>query len=118
MRRGPIVPYAGEQITKPMRAKMFDAELCAQMHHSDFLIYQVSQARGHITVLDRRGLEARTCECYAVVKREYDRLLPARLAAWRASCLCTLSSLAAFEASASNPPIWRGYATRTRLWST
>ncbi len=33
--------------------------------------------RGHITVLDRPGLEARVCECYAVVKREYDRLLPA-----------------------------------------
>ncbi|MGF6709195.1 CRP-like cAMP-binding protein [Luteibacter sp. W1I16] len=32
--------------------------------------------RGHITVLDRDGLERRTCECYAVVKREYDRLLP------------------------------------------
>jgi hypothetical protein len=27
-------------------------------------------------VLDRAGLEARTCECYAVVKKEYDRLLP------------------------------------------
>jgi len=35
--------------------------------------------RGHITVLDRSGLEARTCECYAVVKREYDRLLPYRI---------------------------------------
>jgi CRP-like cAMP-binding protein len=33
--------------------------------------------RGHITVLDRVGLEKRACECYAVVKREYDRLLPA-----------------------------------------
>ena len=32
--------------------------------------------RGRIKVLDRAGLEARTCECYAVVKREYDRLLP------------------------------------------
>ena len=32
--------------------------------------------RGRITVLDRAGLEARTCECYAVVKKEYDRLLP------------------------------------------
>ena len=32
--------------------------------------------RGHITVLDRHGLEHRTCECYAVVKQEYDRLLP------------------------------------------
>jgi CRP-like cAMP-binding protein len=40
----------------------------------------ITYARGHITVLDRSGLEARTCECYAVVKREYDRLLPARVA--------------------------------------
>ena len=32
--------------------------------------------RGHITVLDRPGLEARTCECYAVVKKEFDRLAP------------------------------------------
>ena len=32
--------------------------------------------RGRITVLDRVGLEARTCECYAVVKKECDRLLP------------------------------------------
>ena len=32
--------------------------------------------RGRITLLDRPGLEARTCECYAVVKKEFDRLLP------------------------------------------
>jgi len=38
----------------------------------------IRYARGHITVLDRAGLEARTCECYAVVRKEYDRLLPAR----------------------------------------
>jgi CRP-like cAMP-binding protein len=37
----------------------------------------ISYARGHIKVLDRPGLERRTCECYAVVKKEYDRLLPA-----------------------------------------
>ena len=36
----------------------------------------IRYARGHITVLDRRGLEDRRCECYAVVKRECDRLLP------------------------------------------
>ena len=41
----------------------------------------IKYARGHITVLDRPGLEKRTCECYAVVKAEYDRLLPDRLAA-------------------------------------
>ena len=40
----------------------------------------ISYARGHITVLDRAGLEKRTCECYAVVKHEYDRLLPGKLA--------------------------------------
>ena len=36
----------------------------------------ISYRRGCITVLDRKGLEARTCECYQVVKNEYDRLLP------------------------------------------
>ncbi len=36
----------------------------------------IRYARGHISVLDRTGLEQRTCECYAVVKREYERLLP------------------------------------------
>lgn len=36
--------------------------------------------RGHITVLDRAQLETRTCECYSVVKKEYDRLLPPRVA--------------------------------------
>ena len=40
----------------------------------------IRYARGHITVLDRKGLEKRTCECYAVVKGEYDRLLPEELA--------------------------------------
>jgi CRP-like cAMP-binding protein len=40
----------------------------------------ISYTRGHITVLDRPGLEKRTCECYAVVKREYDRLLPEKVA--------------------------------------
>ncbi|MGZ5157799.1 MAG: Crp/Fnr family transcriptional regulator [Caldimonas sp.] len=36
----------------------------------------IRYSRGRITVLDRPGLEKRTCECYAVVKKEYDRLLP------------------------------------------
>jgi CRP-like cAMP-binding protein len=40
----------------------------------------IKYSRGHILVLDRKGLEARTCECYAVVRREYDRLLPEKLA--------------------------------------
>ncbi len=40
----------------------------------------IRYVRGHITVLDREGLEQRTCECYAVVKKECDRLLPDKLA--------------------------------------
>jgi hypothetical protein len=36
----------------------------------------IEYARGHIKVLDRIALEQRCCECYAVVKDEYDRLLP------------------------------------------
>ena len=37
----------------------------------------IEYSRGHITVLNRPGLEARSCECYQVVKSEFDRLLPA-----------------------------------------
>lgn len=40
----------------------------------------IRYARGHITVLNRDGVEKRACECYAVVKKEYDRLLPAEIA--------------------------------------
>jgi CRP-like cAMP-binding protein len=36
----------------------------------------IEYSRGRITVLDRPKLETQVCECYAVVKREYDRLLP------------------------------------------
>ncbi len=36
----------------------------------------IHYSRGHITVLDRHGLEKRVCECYGRVKKEYDRLLP------------------------------------------
>ena len=36
----------------------------------------IRYARGHVTVIDRAALEKCTCECYAVVKKEYARLLP------------------------------------------
>ncbi|MCP8687474.1 Crp/Fnr family transcriptional regulator [Marinobacterium sedimentorum] len=47
-------------------------EAAGKLQEAGLIRYQ----RGHITVLDRAGLEARACECYAVVKLEYDRLLP------------------------------------------
>ena len=40
----------------------------------------IRYARGRITVVDRPALERRSCECYAVVKKEYDRLLPDKAA--------------------------------------
>jgi CRP-like cAMP-binding protein len=47
-------------------------EAAGNLHRAGLISYQ----RGHITVLDRARLEARCCECYAVVKKEFDRLLP------------------------------------------
>jgi DNA-binding GntR family transcriptional regulator len=36
----------------------------------------IKYSRGRITVIDRPGLEQRVCECYEVVKKEFERLLP------------------------------------------
>ena len=47
-------------------------EAAERLQKAGLIEYQ----RGHITILDRARLEARVCECYSVVKREYDRLLP------------------------------------------
>ena len=47
-------------------------EAAGHLQHAGLIHYR----RGHITVIDRAGLEQHTCECYAVVKKEYDRLLP------------------------------------------
>ena len=41
----------------------------------------IQYSRGHITVLDRVKLEQRVCECYDVVKKEFDRLLPYKISA-------------------------------------
>lgn len=40
----------------------------------------IRYSRGHITILDRPKLERTVCECYAVVKQEFDRLLPEEIA--------------------------------------
>ena len=46
-------------------------EAAGRLQQGGFIRYR----RGHITVLDRRGLDSRVCECYAVVKKERERLL-------------------------------------------
>jgi CRP-like cAMP-binding protein len=51
-------------------------EAAGSLHRAGIIDYQ----RGHITILNRALLEQRTCECYAVVKKEYDRLLPSKMA--------------------------------------
>lgn len=51
-------------------------EAAGKLQQADLIAY----SRGHITVIDRKGLEDRCCECYAVVKTECDRLLPDRVA--------------------------------------
>ena len=50
-------------------------EAAGKLHRAGIIEY----SRGHITVLDRPQLEARVCECYAVVRRETDRLFPAEI---------------------------------------
>jgi hypothetical protein len=52
-------------------------EVAGKIRHAGLNQY----ARGHITVLDQAGLEARSCECYMVAKKEYGRLLAVKLAA-------------------------------------
>jgi CRP-like cAMP-binding protein len=51
-------------------------EAAGRLHAAGIITYR----RGHITVIERAQLELRSCECYAVVKREYDRLLPGKTA--------------------------------------
>lgn len=51
-------------------------EAAGKLQGDGLILYK----RGRITVLDRPGLEAQACECYQVVKKEYDRLLPDMIA--------------------------------------
>jgi DNA-binding transcriptional regulator YhcF (GntR family) len=65
-------------ITQEMIASMLGVrregvtEAALKLQKAGFIDYH----RGHITVLDRQGLEKQVCECYQVVKKEYDRLVP------------------------------------------
>jgi Mn-dependent DtxR family transcriptional regulator len=46
-------------------------EAAGKLKHAGLISYR----RGHISVLERAGLETRVCECYGVVKKELGRLL-------------------------------------------
>lgn len=83
-------------------------EVAGKLQHDGLISYR----RGRITVLDRSGLEKRACECYQVVKTEFDRLLPdvtasqARLG-WMGSNIATLQGEKRATASRhfnTNPP--------------
>jgi hypothetical protein len=51
-------------------------EVAARLQDAGLIRY----SRGHVEVVNRPGFEQRVCECYRVVKREFDRLLPDLLA--------------------------------------
>jgi len=69
-------------ITQDLIAKMLGVrregvtEAAGRLHRAGFIEYH----RGHITVVNRSGPEARVCECYVVVNKEFDRLLPEAIA--------------------------------------
>lgn len=67
--------------------------------------------RGYIDILDRERLEERTCECYAVAKKEYDRLLPAQS---RYGCAMHGLHLAAAERADA---AWAGVTAREQVTS-
>jgi len=75
------VPSQDMSITQDLVASLLGVrresitEAAGRLQHGGFIKYR----RGHIDVLDRIGLQSRACECYAVVKTEMSRLLPAAL---------------------------------------
>jgi CRP-like cAMP-binding protein len=70
--QGPELAMTQELIANMLGVRREGVTEAAGALQRDGLIHY---RRGHITVLDRAALERRTCECYAVVKKEYDRLL-------------------------------------------
>ena len=73
-RAGPVM-HLLLRYTQALITQMAQTAVCNRHHSLDQQLCRWLP-RGRISVLDRRGLEARTCECYEVVRREYDRLLP------------------------------------------
>ena len=71
-----LVMTQGTDRQHARRAPRRVTESALKLQRADLIRY----SRGHIPVIDREGLEKRSCECYAVVKKEYDRLLLATMA--------------------------------------
>ena len=70
---GPEIAMTQELIANMLGVRRQGVTECAvRLQEAGLIRY----SRGRITVSDRKGLEARVCECYEVVKHEYDRLLP------------------------------------------
>lgn len=65
-------------ITQESMANMLGVRRESVTEHAGYLQQAglIHYRRGHLDILDRPGLEARACECYQVVKTEFDRLLP------------------------------------------
>jgi CRP-like cAMP-binding protein len=75
--RGPVLVMTQALISNMLGVRREGVtEAASKLQRAGLIRY----SRGRITVLDRPGLEQRCCECYSVVKREYDRLLPPTLA--------------------------------------
>jgi CRP-like cAMP-binding protein len=74
---GPELKMTQELISNMLGVRREGVTECALKLQKAGLI---SYTRGRILVQDRKGLEERSCECYEVVKKEYDRLLPERIA--------------------------------------
>lgn len=76
-RRGDELIMTQELIAKMLGVRREGVHEAASKLQDAGLIHY---SRGHIHVLDRKELEKRSCECYAAVKREYERLLPSKTA--------------------------------------
>ena len=67
----------GSAISNLLGVRRESITQCVGLLHKDGI---VKHSRGRITITDRKLLEKRVCECYAVVKKEFDRLLPDEVA--------------------------------------
>ena len=69
---GEPLPYTHEFLSHMLGANRKSVTLAAQsLQNSGLITYR----RGNITVLNRRGLEKASCECYAVVRERFDAFL-------------------------------------------